>query len=99
MIVRFDSERVQQTVDRKTEPIGVEGDPISARGNLSEADAIVKQQKEKLAGGSDPSLGGIPDDIAEEPPQKEEPVPKLNAAAVEAARKDRSRSPEPKNAA
>ena len=32
MIVRFDGQRVQQTVERKTEPIGVEGDPASQKG-------------------------------------------------------------------
>lgn len=42
MIVRFDSKAVQQSVDRKTEPIGVEGDPPSTiKGGISEADAIV----------------------------------------------------------
>lgn len=44
MIVRFDSKALQQSVDRKTEPIGVEGDPPSTiKGGISEADAIVEE--------------------------------------------------------
>lgn len=46
MIVRFDSKALQQSVDRKTEPIGVEGDPPSTiKGGISEVDAIVKGVK------------------------------------------------------
>ncbi|KAF2156595.1 PP2C-domain-containing protein, partial [Myriangium duriaei CBS 260.36] len=95
MIVRFDGQRVQQTVDRKAEPIGVEGDPGSARGNMSEADAIVQQQKEKLET-SGQLLDRVPSDIAEEAsePSQEEPGPELNVGAVEAARKDRKPQPE-----
>ena len=43
MIVRFDNKALQQTVERKTDAIGVEGDPTSAKGGISEADAIVKE--------------------------------------------------------
>lgn len=49
MIVRFDSKALQQTVDRKTEPIGVEGDPSSTiKGGISEADAIVKEARKSM---------------------------------------------------
>ena len=93
MIVRFDGQRVQQTVDRKAEPIGVEGDPSSTRGSLSEADAIVQQQKEKLDA-SGQLLDRVPSNITEEVAEDQEPGPELNAAAVEAARKDRNPQPE-----
>lgn len=49
MIVRFDSKALQQTVDRKTEPIGVEGDPPSTiKGGISEADAIIKEARKSM---------------------------------------------------
>ena len=51
MIVRFDSKALQQTVDRKTEPIGVEGDPATAKGGISEADAIVKEARKSMGDG------------------------------------------------
>ncbi len=53
MIVRFDNKALQQTVDRKTEPIGVEGDPPSNRkGGISEADAIVREARKSLSDSS-----------------------------------------------
>lgn len=48
MVVRFDSKALQQTVERKTEPIGVEGDPPSVRGGISEADAIIKEARKSM---------------------------------------------------
>ena len=51
MIVRFDSKALQQTVDRKTEPIGVEGDPATTKGGISEADAIVKEARKSMGDG------------------------------------------------
>ncbi|PSK42919.1 Protein phosphatase 2C 1 [Elsinoe australis] len=88
MVIRFDGQRVQQTVDRKAEPIGVEGDPSSQRGILSEADAIVQEQKKKLDE-TGQLLDHVPSDIAEEVDEDQEPGPELNPEALEAARKDR----------
>lgn len=49
MVVRFDNSRLQQTVERKTEPIGVEGDPPSIKaGGISEADAIVGEARKSM---------------------------------------------------
>lgn len=48
MVVRFDNKALQHNVERKTEPIGVEGDPPSALGGISEADAIVKEAKKSM---------------------------------------------------
>ena len=52
MIVRFDNKALQQTVEKKTEPIGVEGDPPSTKkGGISEADAIVKEARKSMGEG------------------------------------------------
>ena len=52
MIVRFDNKALLQTVERKTEPIGVEGDPPSnKKGGISEADAIVKEARKSMGEG------------------------------------------------
>ncbi|KZF26724.1 protein serine/threonine phosphatase 2C [Xylona heveae TC161] len=49
MVIRFDSKAVQGTVERKIEPIGVEGDPSSTKdGGISEADAIVAEAKKQV---------------------------------------------------
>lgn len=48
MLVRFDGKALQQTVERKTEPIGVEGDPPTKQGGISEADAIVKEARKGM---------------------------------------------------
>lgn len=92
MVVRFDSQAVQQTVDRKTEPIGVEGDPATQKGGISETEAIISRQKEILHESGE-LLDRVPSDIVEEEEQEQEPGPELNAAAVEAARKDKMPQP------
>ena len=49
MLVRFDNKAVQQTVERRTEPIGVEGDPPSTKmGGISEADAIINEARKSM---------------------------------------------------
>ncbi|KAL8903687.1 MAG: hypothetical protein Q9207_003756 [Kuettlingeria erythrocarpa] len=50
MLVRFDGKAVQDTVQRKAEPIGVEGDPPTKEGGISEADAIVKEARRSMGG-------------------------------------------------
>ena len=53
MIVRFDNKALQQTVDRRSEPIGVEGDPATKKhGGISEADAIVKEARKSISDGT-----------------------------------------------
>ena len=53
MIVRFDNKALQQTVERKAEPIGVEGDPSSTeKGGISEADAIIKEARKSMGDSS-----------------------------------------------
>ena len=48
MLVRFDGKAVQEAVANKAEPIGVEGDPNTKKGGLSEAEHIVLESKKKL---------------------------------------------------
>ena len=57
MIVRFDNKALLQTVERKAEPIGVEGDPPSTKkGGISEADAIVKEARKSMGEGPGKTL-------------------------------------------
>ncbi|MCJ1238465.1 Protein phosphatase 2C 1 [Varicellaria rhodocarpa] len=82
MVVRFDNKALQQTVERKKEPIGVEGDPSSTkRGGISEADAIIKEARKSMG---DIGLDGTteerttisPEIIKEE--EEKEPGPELD---------------------
>ena len=53
MIVRFDNKAVQQNVERRSEPIGVDGDPPTKKqGGISEADAIVKEARKSMGDGT-----------------------------------------------
>jgi len=90
MVVRFDSAKVQQTVEAKAEPIGVDGDPASQKGSISETEAIVMEQRRKLDE-SGLLLDRMPSDITEE--EESEPGPELNPEALEAARKDKKPQP------
>jgi len=49
MVVKFDNTALRQTVEHKTEPIGVEGDPSSTKkGGISEADALVGEARKSM---------------------------------------------------
>lgn len=87
MLVRFDNKAVQETVEHKVEPIGVEGDS-SSQGLLTESQSIVAQSQKSMAEtGGDPT-DRIPADVVEETePPEVGPEVELNPAAVEAARK------------
>ena len=94
MIVRFDNKAVQQAVENKAEPIGVEGDPGSKTGGLSEAEHLVLESKKKLddTGEIGAPLGRLPTDLVEQE-EAAEPGPELNVEALEAARKDNKPQP------
>ena len=83
MVVRFDSKALKQTVDHKIQPIGVEGDPSSQKGGISEADAIVKEARKSMSevspsgGASDEDLKPGSNEIIMEEADKE-PGPLLN---------------------
>lgn len=94
MVIRFDSATVQKTVDKALEPIGVEGDPATKSGGLTESEALVRNQKKHLDDTGE-ALDRIPSDVMEETgEQNPEPGPELNPEALEAARKDKKPLPE-----
>lgn len=91
MIVRFDNKALQQTAERRTEPIGVEGDPPSTKkGGISEADALVKEARKSMGdtGKNPPSREVLEDEkqrVSKEIIQEEEEKeagPELNLDAV-----------------
>lgn len=78
MIVRFDGKALQNRVEQRTEPMGVEGDPaIKKGGSLSEADALVLEAKQRVRDG-----GGERDSVSLEKVAKEsagEPGPEMGS--------------------
>ena len=88
MMVRFDSKAVQQTVAREVEPIGVDGDPATKKGGVSEAEAIVAESQQHLEASGE-KVERIPtEELMEGQEQAAEPGPELNPEAVQRARKD-----------
>lgn len=87
MVVRFNGSAVRDTVERRAEPIGVEGDPATARGGISEAEAIVGKQRKHLDDSGE-KLERVNTDMILEDVQgeEEEPGPELDPTAIEAAR-------------
>lgn len=49
MVVRFDSSRVKDVINRTADPIGVVGDPSMNEGGVSEADKIVEGTRKSMA--------------------------------------------------
>ncbi|MCJ1462567.1 Protein phosphatase 2C 1 [Pseudocyphellaria aurata] len=101
MIVRFDNIALQQTVERRTEPIGVEGDPPSTKkGGISEADALVKEARKSMgdAGKNPPTREVLEEEkkrVSKEIIQEEEekePGPELNMDGVKQMAKARPES-------
>lgn len=83
MVVRFDNKAVRQ---RKIEgAIGVEGDPVTARGNVTEAEAIVAQARKSI-GDPQQSVESAAAEIIQEEEEKEQ-GPELNLDAAKAAQK------------
>ncbi|GAB7358105.1 hypothetical protein MBLNU230_g0265t2 [Neophaeotheca triangularis] len=99
MVIRFDSKAVQQTVESRVEPIGVEGDAASKQGGVTEAEAIVAENAKRLDETGELADKGIPAEQLLEPHEQTEghtddPGPELNAEAVQAARKDVKPTPD-----
>ncbi|PYI17657.1 PP2C-domain-containing protein [Aspergillus japonicus CBS 114.51] len=100
MVIRFDTERVKDVVNRTAEPIGVEGDQETEHG-VSEADKIVESARKSMA------KAGITDNpekaekvqeeilekMANERPEPAPPAKEDNAAAIA----DKLKVPEPRN--
>jgi hypothetical protein len=83
MVIRLDSNRVKDVVNKKAEPIGVDGDVSSVSHGISEADKILEGARKSMAS------AGIEDDpeAAEQANEAilermanadEEPGPELN---------------------
>ena len=86
MIVRFDNKALQQTVERKTEPIGVDGDPATVKGGISEADAIVKEARRSMGDSvkfeaAEEEKKRLSQEIIQEE-QEQEPGPELDPEGV-----------------
>lgn len=85
MVVRYDNKALRQ---RKNEAaMGVEGDPVTAKGGMTEAEAIVAQAK-KSVGEPEQSVESAAKEIIMEEAEAE-PGPELNIEAVKAAQKNR----------
>jgi protein phosphatase PTC1 len=57
MIVRLNKTALMDTYNNKSEPIGVEGDPSSVPGKMSEVDKILDDAKRKAAEDGVPGVG------------------------------------------
>ena len=73
MVVRFDGKALQQTLEHKKEPIGVEGDPASTKkGGMSETDAKISEARKGM-----PNADVIPSVVAAQPEEKSKPGPEV----------------------
>lgn len=57
MVVRFDKSALLATTKEPSSAIGVEGDPLSHPGKISEVDKIVGDAKRKVAADGVPGVG------------------------------------------
>lgn len=49
MVVRFDSRALKETIEHAEGRLGVEGDPLSSRGSMSEADHIIYEARKSMS--------------------------------------------------
>ena len=88
MVVRFDNRALKQTIEHQVEPIGVDGDPMSAKGGLSEAEALVKEARKSMSipEGIDLNehINRVSQEILREEEDKE-PGPELNPDGVKSS--------------
>jgi protein phosphatase PTC1 len=83
MVVRFDNKAVRQRKNEGT--MGVEGDALTAKGNVTEAEAIVAQARKSISEPPQPIEKAAAEMIQEE--EEKEPGPELNLDAAKAAQK------------
>ncbi|KAH7068079.1 phosphatase 2C-like domain-containing protein [Paraphoma chrysanthemicola] len=84
MVVRFDNKALRQ---RKNEAgMGVEGDPATVKGGITEAEAIVAQARKSIGEPEQSVESAAKEIIMEE--SEAEPGPELNIDAVKAAQKN-----------
>ncbi|SMR47139.1 unnamed protein product [Zymoseptoria tritici ST99CH_3D1] len=94
MVVRFDNKLLQETQDAKDNLIGVDGDPPTKADGISEAQAIVSGIQTQAEGSDSPLSPVTTNEIMNDVEENQEPGPELNAAALEAARKDKKPDPQ-----
>jgi protein phosphatase PTC1 len=94
MVVRFDNKLLQETQQAKDNLIGVDGDPSTKPGGISEAQAIVGEIQKQVETVGSPVAPVTTNDIMTDVVQNQEAGPELNPAALEAARKDTKPDPE-----
>jgi protein phosphatase PTC1 len=94
MVVRYDNKALKEL--KNSHSIGVEGDPDTIKGSVSEADAIVSSVKKLQDEAGDIGVEKIGANTANQMIVEEEeghgsvaePGPELNAEAVEKAKKN-----------
>ncbi|RAL14576.1 type 2C protein phosphatase PTC1 [Aspergillus homomorphus CBS 101889] len=100
MVIRFDTDRVKEVVNRTAEPIGVEGDQDTEHG-VSEADKIVEAARKSMAKAgladnpekAEKAQEEILEKMASEQPEPAPPAKDDSGAAIA----DKLKVPEPRN--
>ncbi|KAE8154948.1 phosphatase 2C-like domain-containing protein [Aspergillus avenaceus] len=73
MVIRFDSDRVKEVINRTADPIGVDGDPsMNVEHGVSEADKIIEGARKSMAN------AGLADDAESAEKAKEEILHKMS---------------------
>lgn len=81
MVVRFDTDRVKDVINRVVDPIGVIGDPVGGDRGISEADKIVEGARQSMANAGIADTPESAEKVNEEILQKmsdDEPGPELS---------------------
>jgi len=89
MVIRFDNKMIQDAVARRVEPIGVEGDPSTQAGGITEAEAIVSAVKKQMPNAGNADVASVTREInrdQEGAQGQQEPGPELDAGILERAR-------------
>lgn len=81
---------IQDAVARRVEPIGVEGDPSTQAGGITEAEAIVSAVKKQMPNAGNADLASVTKEIQRDQEGgaqgQQEPGPELDAGILERAR-------------
>ncbi|KAK8154540.1 phosphatase 2C-like domain-containing protein [Phyllosticta citrichinensis] len=86
MIVRFDNEALLARQNESN--IGVDGDPSSKKGGISETESILGQAKKHIGDIGEADIDQVSNEMILEE-EEAEPGPELNPEALKAARKDK----------
>jgi len=81
---------IQDAVARRAEPIGVDGDPPTQAGGITEAEAIVGAVKKQMPNAGNADVASVTREINREQEagygSQQEPGPELDAGILERAR-------------